>query len=276
MELASVIDGTHNSRDLGGIALPGSSAGIDVPRGAEVAPGRVFRSDALASLTDAGLQNLLDLRIGTVIDLRTDGERHRAPDVLPAGGEVRLIELPVQGGAMDELAAQLLPTDGSSRLTPEQTAELAERIPTLEELYVAILDSSPSQFAAVARAVAESTGTERPGVLFHCTAGKDRTGLAAALLLSVAGADRDAIVADYEQTQTNLAGAFADALTGLITSMGIPLVPRLETLATKSPASAITAALEWVEANHGDAAGYLRSGGLSEAELEGVRAALRG
>jgi protein-tyrosine phosphatase len=266
MELTSVIDGTHNARDLGGIPLGG---------GAVVVPGVVFRSDALATLTPAGVQALLDLRIGTAIDLRTDNERLRAPDVLPAGGETRLVELSILGGAMDELVKQLLPSGDRTTLSQEQIAALVEQIPTLEELYVAILQTSAPQFAQVARTVAQSVDTERPAVLFHCTAGKDRTGIAAALLLSAAGADRDAIVADYELTQANLAGAFADALTGLITQLGIPLVPRLETLATKSPASAITAALDWVDANHGDAAGYLRSGGLTDAELAGVRGALR-
>ncbi|MFF2050502.1 tyrosine-protein phosphatase [Leifsonia sp. NPDC058194] len=267
MELTSVIDGTHNARDLGGIALDD---------GAVVASGVVFRSDALATLTPAGVQSLLDLRIGTVIDLRTDNERHRAPDILPSGGEARLVELSILGGAMDELVKQLLPSDDHAALDQAQIAALVEQIPTLDELYIAILQSSAPQFAQVARTVAESAGTERPGVLFHCTAGKDRTGIAAALLLTVAGADRDAIVADYELTQTNLAGAFADALTGLITQLGIPLVPRLETLATKSPGSAITAALDWIDANHGDVAGYLRSGGLTDAELDGVHRALRG
>ncbi|GIT81240.1 phosphotyrosine protein phosphatase [Leifsonia sp. LS1] len=267
MELTSVLDGTHNARDLGG---------TDLDSGATVIPGRLVRSDALATLTPTGTQGVLDLRIGTVIDLRTDGERRRAPDVLPAGHDVELVELPILGGAMDELVRQLLPSDGQAALDDQQLAALVQQIPTLEDLYVAILRSSAPQFARIARIVAGATGTERPGVLFHCTAGKDRTGLAAALLLAVAGAERAAIVADYELTQANLAGAFADALTGLITQLGIPLVPRLETLATKAPASAITAALDWVEANHGDAAGYLRSGGATEAEVAAVREALRG
>lgn len=112
-------------------------------------------------------------------------------------------------------------------------------------------------------------------MLFHCTAGKDRTGLAAALLLDVAGADREAIVADYVLTEANLADGLGRELAKLITSLGIPLVPRLETLATKSPAGAIEAALDWIAAQHGDAAGYLRAGGLAEAETDRLRALLR-
>jgi protein-tyrosine phosphatase len=266
MDLMSVIEVTHNSRDLGGIPLAD---------GAVFAPGRVFRSDALASLTDGGQAALAELRIGTVVDLRTDGERGRAPDLLAGGGDVELLAVSVQGGAMDELVKQLLPAEAGGALTEEQVAALLEQIPTLEELYVAILSGSAPQFAGVAGAVLDAADTDRPGVIVHCTAGKDRTGLAAALLLGVAGADRDAIVADYVLTETNLAGGLALELTRLITSIGVPLTPRLETLATKSPAGAIEAALDWIATTHGDAAAYLRSGGLSEDQTARLRSLLR-
>lgn len=257
MELSSVIQVTFNARGL---------AGLPTEEGGRVAP-VLFRSDALASLTPVGLQALADLRIGTVVDMRTDAERLRAPNVLPADGSVQLINLPVLGGAMDEMVQQLLPAAGASgELSDEQMVAIAKQVPTLAELYVGILGSSAEQFVTLARAVLAATATVRPGLLFHCTAGKDRTGLAAALLLSVAGVPRDRIVADYTQTEANLAGRFAQTLTGLITSLGIPMTPQLETLATKSPADAIEAALDWIAAEHGDARGYLSSGGLSAAE----------
>lgn len=265
MELSSVIQITFNSRGLANLPTEG---------GGRVAP-VLFRSDALASLTPAGIQALADLGIGTVIDLRTDAERARAADVLPEDGSVEFVPLPVLGGAMDEMVQRLLPASGATASpTPEQLAAAVEQVPTLPELYTSILENSAAQFVALARAVIAAAPTERPGVLFHCTAGKDRTGLAAALLLSVAGVSRDRIVADYTKTEANLAGPFAQQLKGLITSMGMPLTPRLETLATKSPAEAIEAALDWVAAEHGDAHGYLASGGLSDAESDELRGAL--
>lgn len=265
MNLTSVIQVTHNSRAL---------AGLPTANGGRIAP-VVFRSDALASLTESGLRALTDLGIGTVIDLRTDGERQRAADVLPPDGSVTLIPLAVQGGAMDEMARRLLPADGSpGTLDEAQIAAIVDRVPTLEELYVAILESSAVQFATLARAVIEANGTDRPGVLFHCTAGKDRTGLAAALLLSVADVAPETIIADYTQTETNLAGPFGAALTSLITSLGLPMTPRLETLATRSPATAIEAALRWIRTEHGDSTGYLASGGLTSDELQRLRRAL--
>jgi len=256
---------TFNARGLGGIVTE---------TGDTMAP-VLFRSDSLAELTEQGLRRLAELRIGTVVDLRTAGERERAADVLPADGSVRLLPLPIQGGAMDEMVQRLLPSDTAPvALTAAQISEMADQVPTLEDLYIAILESSPAQFAALARAVIEAADSDRPGVLFHCTAGKDRTGLAAALLLLTAGVSRAHIVADYAQTQESLAGPFAEHLTGLITALGIPLTPRLETLATRSPESAINAALDWIESAHGSALSYLKTGGLSDDEGQQLRLAL--
>lgn len=267
IDISTALQTTHNARELAGLPTSGGGA---------LASGLLFRSDALASLTDEGLQALADLRIGTVIDLRTDGERARAADRLPDDGCVTLLALPMQGGAMDEMVKKLLPAAGSAGLSVTQVAEVLKQVPTLEELYISILEASAAQFATIARTVLESSRTTRPGVLFHCTAGKDRTGLAAAILLLVAEVPREAIVADYTLTEKNLARGFAEALTGLITSLGVPLTPALTTLATKSPASAIEAAMDWIIANHGDVAGYLRSGGMTDEEIGDLRRVLRG
>ncbi|MGV2983557.1 tyrosine-protein phosphatase [Microbacterium sp. AGC85] len=256
---------TFNARGLGG--LPTEDGAVTAPV--------LYRSDSLSALTEQGLLQLAELGIGTVVDLRTDGERQRAADILPADGSVRLLALSIQGGAMDEMVQKLLPSDaGAAALTDAQITEIVDQVPTLDDLYLAILASSPAQFAVLARAVIDATGSERPAVLFHCTAGKDRTGLAAALLLAVAGVPRSEIVADYVRTEANLAGPFAQQLTALITAIGIPLTPRLETLATRSPESAITAALDWIAREHGTAIDYLMSGGLTAAEAERLRGAL--
>lgn len=265
MDMTSVLQVTHNSRGLGGLPTRG---------GGTVAPGVLYRSDALAGLTDAGVQALADQRIGTIIDLRTDLERTRAADRLPSDGSVRYIPLPVQGGAMDEMVQKLIPS-GDGAFSEAAISAVMEQVPTLEGLYASILGGSAAQFAEVGRAVIAASGTDRPGVLFHCTAGKDRAGLTAALLLLVAEVPRDAIVEDYTLTEANLAGEFADALTGFITALGVPLTPRLTTLATRSPASAIESALDWIEAEHGDVAGYLGSGGMTQAELDALRRVLR-
>lgn len=265
MNLTDRLVGTHNSREVRDLPVLG---------GGTLRPGVLFRSDGLGELSDAGVTAFAELGIGAVIDLRTDAERARSADRLPTDGSVRLVELPVLGGAMDEMVKQMMPADGAGEPSQEQLRAVLEQVPTLEELYASILATSAPQFVALARIVADAVGTERPGVLFHCTAGKDRTGLAAAILLLVAGVDRADIVADYTLTEENLRRGFAEALARLVTSLGVPLTPRLRTLATEAPAPAIEAAMDWIVSEHGDAAGYLRSGGLTEAELDRLRAAL--
>ncbi|QIM17674.1 tyrosine-protein phosphatase [Leucobacter coleopterorum] len=267
MSFGSDLQGTHNARGLAGLATG---------EGQHIADGVLFRSDSLSALTSEGVAAFGDYRIGTVIDLRTDAERTRAADVLPADGSVTLIALPVLGGAMDQMARNLMPAAGAGvRLSSEELSAILDKVPTLEQLYQGILSSSARQFAELGRAVLAAAATDRPGVIFHCTAGKDRTGIAAALLLMLAGVDRDTIVADYTQTETNLAGAFAESLTALITGFGLPLTPKLDQLATKSPASAIEAAMDWITENYGNSAGYLQSGGMTAEETDKLRSTLR-
>ncbi|HYP72594.1 MAG TPA: tyrosine-protein phosphatase, partial [Microbacterium sp.] len=89
------------------------------------------------------------------------------------------------------------------------------------------------------------------------------------------GTDRDATVADYAASQQNLAGEWADGMLHMISSLGVPLSPELTTLVTGTPSDAMTKTLEWLDAHHGGAASYLQTGGLTDAELDALRARLR-
>lgn len=263
--MRAAIEGLHNFRDTGGTALRA---------GGETRAGELFRSDALGTMTDAGVEAFAQTLIGVVVDFRTPQERAALPDRLPAGRDIEVVELSILEGAMAELAQQF-PASGGP-LTEEQRAAVAARIPTLEQLYIGMLQHGADAFAEVARLVSASTDTAPTAVLVHCTAGKDRTGVAVALLLDAVGAERAAVVADYAASQANLAGEWADGMVQTIASFGLPLTPELVTLVTGTPPEAIEKALAWVDATHGGAAQYLRSGGLSEDELAALRARLAG
>ncbi|WP_243074214.1 tyrosine-protein phosphatase [Microbacterium sp. SS28] len=262
----ATIEGLHNFRDTGGIALDG---------GGETRSGVLFRSDALGALTRAGVEAFAATPIGVVVDFRTPEERAMAPDRLPASRSVQLIELPLLEGAMGQLAGEALQAVGGGTDSAALTAAMS-RLPTLGELYVGMLAHGAESFASVARLVAASRDDAPTAVLVHCTAGKDRTGVATAVLLSAAGAQRASIVADYASSAENLAGPWAEGMLAMLAQFGIPLTPPLETLVTGSPAEAIEQALDWIAAEHGDAAAYLRSGGLTEAELAALRERLAG
>lgn len=265
--MTSFLPGTSNARDVGGLPLSD---------GGTVRTGVLLRSDALSAVTDDGLALLEG--VGTVIDLRTPAEREGAPDRLPATGTLRVLERPLLEGAIAQLAPQAavlqeqLTEAGPSA---EMLEALRAQIPTLAELYLSMLEHGAEIFAECARAVAAPTDPDRGGVLIHCTAGKDRTGVAVALLLEAAGVEREAVVADYSRSQAELAGPWAERMLEGVRRAGIPVLPEIEQLAVSTPASAIEAALAEVDA-HGGAAAYLRSGGLSDEGLVLLRSRLRG
>ncbi|QIG39725.1 tyrosine-protein phosphatase [Microbacterium sp. 4R-513] len=262
----TTIDGLHNFRDTGGIALR---------RGGETRPGVLYRSDALGALTPDGVTALAETPIGVVVDFRTPEERQLAPDRLPADRPVQLIELPLLEGALGRLAGDAVQAAAGTTDASALTAAM-ENLPTLGDLYLGMLQHGASTFAAAARLVAASRDDEPTAVLVHCTAGKDRTGVATAVVLLAAGAACSAVVADYASSADNLAGAWAEGMFAMLTQFGIPLTPPLQTLVAGSPAPELERALDWLDAERGGAAAYLRSGGLSEDELAALERRIAG
>ena len=103
------------------------------------------------------------------------------------------------------------------------------------------------------------------GAIFHCTAGKARTGLIAALLLSLAGVDRVDILADYQVSETYL----ADIIRRIQA-----VVPDLAPFAGASKSAYLDGCLDLLSESYGSAEGYLRSAGVTQGELESLRAKL--
>ena len=261
----STLDGTFNFRDVGGMPAAGGS----------IRHGVLYRSDALSGLTPEGLAQLVASPIGTVVDFRTSVERQMAPDRLPTERAITLIELPMlQGEAQG--AARAAGAAGGTNAEPTDPAAAAKAaiagLPTLPDMYVGMLKDGGAAFAKVAELIAaETPGAPHDAVVLHCTAGKDRTGVSTALMLLVAGADRDAVVADYAASAANLAGPWADRMVGMVEQMGATVTPELREVLTGTPASAIETALAWVEANHGSAAAYLAANGVDAATLAALR-----
>ncbi|AMB58819.1 tyrosine-protein phosphatase [Microterricola viridarii] len=258
--MSSLFAGTYNARDTGGMPLAS---------GGTTRSGVLYRSDSLGTASDAGLESLASTPIGVIVDFRTGPEREQAPDRLPVSRSITVVEVPLLEGAM------AAPTSTGEPVSPEAMLAALSQLPTMPELYVGMLRHGAASFAQVARLVAEPADAEHPAVLVHCTAGKDRTGVATALLLDAAGAEREAVVADYALSGSNLAGEWADAMLARLAAAGVPALPQLTELVTTTPREAIEAALGWLDEQGGSAA-YLRAGGLSEEHLDGLRAQLAG
>ena len=265
----TTIEGLYNFRDTGGTPLTAGGA---------TRSGVLYRSDALSGLGETGLSQFAATPVGVVVDFRTPTERLMAPDVLPTSRPFRMVELSILEGAMTGLARQdasdASPQDPAAQL--EAIREALAQPPFLGDLYVGMLQGGASAFAEVARLVAASSDAEPTAVVVHCTAGKDRTGVSAALILEAVGADRDAVVADYAASAGHLAGAWSDAMLATVGGLGVAITPAVRDIVTGSPAAAIEQALAWVDAEHGGAAGYLQSGGLTDDELAALRRRLAG
>ena len=163
---------TLNMRDLGGLPLAG---------GGTTQSGRLLRSDVPLRLPPADQDTLARLGLRTVIDLRQGHELEREPSALAGrpGVTVHHVELWTLVDASGEV-----PDDPWS----------------ITGFYLSLLDHAGPAFATSARLLADADGA----ALFHCTAGKDRTGMLALLLLEVAGVDRDAVVADFALTDARI------------------------------------------------------------------------
>jgi protein-tyrosine phosphatase len=169
------LQGGLNFRDLGGYET--SDNGI-------VARGRVYRSATLHRLTAVDLATIQRLGLRVVYDLRTEAERERAPSVHPDG--IRCELLPIGGTAAKTMELTDLFADGRLSDLPSDF---------LVRGYDTMVEAGAPSFGRLLTKLAEPDGT--PGV-FHCTAGKDRTGISAALLLSVLGVDEATILDDFE------------------------------------------------------------------------------
>lgn len=268
MTVLTGLEGTVNFRDVGGLPATGEPTAYGV----------LYRADALHALTPAGEAELAGSDIGVIVDLRTSAERDMAPDRRPDGRTIPEEHLPLLEGAMSHIVAEAV----EARALGDHTAfgRAAERamaaLPTLGELYTQMLEHGATTFAAIARLVAVPPDPAHPGVLVHCTAGKDRTGVATALLLDAVGVERAAIVSDYAETAQHLSGAWLDAMMRPIERFGIEVTPALAELIGGSPPEAIESALAWMDATHGGSAAYLRSGGLTDDELAALRSRLAG
>ncbi|MGC3994198.1 MAG: tyrosine-protein phosphatase [Propionicimonas sp.] len=239
--MSGTVPGLVNFRDLGGTPVAGGA----------VRAGVLFRSAAPAGLPEAAWGALADLGIATIVDLRTPSERALAPTTPPPSMVVR--ELPLLEGAM------------SPELFRQFGGDLS-RVPTLGQLYTDMLADGGPVFAEVAQVAATAKG----GVLVHCTAGKDRTGIAVALLLDAIGAQREAVVADYAATQAELSGAWTERMLAGLSAMGVPATPEIAGLATSSPAEVMEGILDGLDAE-GGASAYLTRHGATDADLALLR-----
>jgi protein-tyrosine phosphatase len=230
------LPGTFNLRDLGGYPAGGGT----------VRWRTLLRSDGLHRLDDSGRARLAGLSLRTVIDLRTHEECEIAPSAL--GDELGMLRrhIPVM-----------------------TTAAFVTLEPELSAAYRYMVDECGPTIAAVIGCLCAPGAL--PG-LIHCSAGKDRTGLLAALILAAIGVGDDVIATDYALSRAYLLAAPTAADRQVRGSTGVG--QRLDLQLMGSPPEIILGALARVRGQAGSVTGYLLRHGLAAADVDALRAAL--
>ena len=248
------LDGPSNYRDLGGLPITG---------GGSTRFGLVYRADRLCTLTDADLRRLTDAGIRHVFDLRSETEAADFPDRLPAGADyVRLSMTSDQTFQARTIYERIV--DGEIKSYGE--ADMVTG-------YLRMLENFGPSLARVVRQVAQGEPT-----VIHCTAGKDRTGVASMLLLDLAGVAAEHVVADYALSSERRPSLQKDQTEAR------SLIPMLEDYGLdpagfaplwEARPAVMAAVLEQLHDRWGGAAGYLAAAGMDAPELATARASLR-
>jgi protein-tyrosine phosphatase len=235
-------DGCLNVRDLGG---------HPTEDGRETRFGAVVRADSVRKLSPAGWESLVAHGIRTIVDLRFHSELEADPP----------LELPV-----DVVHVPVFPEPSPEWLEIDAIGDAAgPGAPGIRAVYAELLKRRADRFVEAVTAVARAP---EGGVVVHCTAGKDRTGLVTALLLRLARVPIDDVAADYAATTANL----RDDTEAWIAAAANEGEREWRRRVSGSPPEAMAGVL----ADLGDVAAYLRAAGAADADLERARGRLLG
>jgi len=218
----------------------------------------MIRSDNVGSLTAEGRQAMIDYGVTTVIDLRSEAEVKGSPG--PPFSEFQSMSPHSPRGS--ELGT---PTYRHLPLIDDATAPILNQAPAMPERYVLMLERRQRGMGAIFDAIAAADGP----VLFHCFAGKDRTGLVAAMMLSIAGVEPQAIGADFAETDLQLADRYEEWLAKAPPE-------RLQSMRDelRCPPEWMLSTLDYVEQEWGGVEGYLEAAGLPSSTIARLQSKL--
>ncbi|KAJ7639191.1 protein-tyrosine phosphatase-like protein [Roridomyces roridus] len=245
------VDGVINIRDLGG--LPSEHAGNLVTK-----PRLMYRSAELSGVTAEGKEQLKQLGISRVFDLRSDTEIEKYNTPLPE---------------IDGVAIEHVPVFKKDDYSPEVMAKRFQlyasgKTEAFMELYSQILDTGAPAFGTILRHVRDKPDE---GFLFHCTAGKDRTGVIAAILLKLAGVNNDLIAKDYALTRVGREPARAMIMSRLQKEPIFQSNNEAALNMFSCHAETMTAFLEMLDSRYSGVETYVKTFGLSDEDIATIR-----
>ena len=242
-----ILSAPVNLRDLGGIAIDG---GV-------LRPGLAIRTDDLAYVTAEVADELLAGGLTAIIDLRS-------PLEVAVTGRGPLGEHPVAYHHLPLIA------DVGASMDREHPALTHE---AMGLMYLRMVEGAAPQLVTALNVIAHTPGA----TAFHCAAGRDRTGVLAAMLLLALGAGDDDIVADYARTGDNMVAIMArtaPVMGAMWKALGFDLDAReasSSALLEGSMDVSMRSLLDTLRAQHGDPLAPLRTAGLSDATVARLR-----
>ncbi len=233
------LEGTPNFRDLGGYRTADGRA---------TRWGMVYRSSSIAHLTPGDLDYVGSLGLKLVCDLRTGEERAHSPSRLPDATAIEIVALSIgQSSDGESVARPLLLT------VPDATAEQA--LAGIKAAYGRFALDHARQYAAMFERL---LAPGRLPAMVHCTAGKDRTGVASALLLLALGVPRETVVADYVLTARFLDDAWKARILALLVPEGAKVNGPVADVIFDARAEYLRAAFAAIDGEYGSFEAYLR------------------
>jgi|TARA_B110000196_G_scaffold268228_1_gene242251 protein-tyrosine phosphatase len=244
-------DGASNLRDLGGYTTKD---------GRQTQWRRFVRSAIPNRITEKGQRDLIDYGVGAIIDLRAPADLDAAPNIFTKSDEIAFHHHDFWGDRLKGFK--------SSPTSPGQAEKLAD-------LYRTGLEKCGGVIVEIMTTMTQGDHA----TVFHCSAGKDRTGIVAAMLLGVAGVPHDTVAADFALTDRYLEDpkrdhAESDPLTipesALPNAKGDTLPIYMHSCLPRTMALA----LEFLDENYGGVEGYLLESGLSTQHIARLRSKL--
>jgi protein-tyrosine phosphatase len=238
------LEGAYNVRDLGG---------YPIRAGGSTRWKTFLRADSMHRLTSKDRVTLVQYGVRTVVDLRTTEETEFQPNVFAGESEIQYVHHNIIGG------------DSLTENAYVETGIPADRI---RISYTHWLDRRQTAFRQVLTLLAKPSA--RP-VIYHCAGGKDRTGVISALLLDIAGVDRETIAEDYSLTARYL---MQRNLDGHSFSGQKVVTTWRQYQAEYCPPDGIIKTLKHLDENYGGVPQYMQAIGLSVEQITSLSNAL--
>lgn len=239
------LQGTSNTRDIGGYVCSNGRA---------IKWRKILRSDGLSNITDKD-QDLLITKynLKKVIDLRTESEIIQNPNIDYSVKNINYINIPLSNGINPNELKKIVNE-------MNEISVVTDFAKILINSYMDIVDNNQVNIRKTIEEIADVD--EEDCVLFHCTAGKDRTGIISMLILGICGASKQDITTNYVQTEINM--KYNKIFTNYVNEVNSGIPDNIITDISKARPECIEYAYDYLKNKYGSFHNYFLTLGLTD------------